>query len=73
MFDGGQRVPYYENPDRMDKILSTLNQTNWAEIKEPTDFGLDPILAVHDKDYINFLASCWTEWLDSDSSISASP
>lgn len=73
VFDGGQRVPYYENPDRVDKILFALNKTDWANLIEPTDFGLDPILAVHDKDYINFLASCWTEWLDSDSSISASP
>jgi len=73
VFDGGQRVPYFENPDRIDKILFALNKTDWANLIEPTDFGLDPILAVHDKDYINFLASCWTEWLDSDSSISALP
>ncbi len=32
----------------------------------PEDFGLDPIYAVHDKDYMDFLASCWTEWLDSE-------
>ncbi|MBL8099015.1 MAG: histone deacetylase family protein [Anaerolineales bacterium] len=73
VFDGGQRVPYFENPDRMDKILFALNKTDWANLMEPTDFGLDPILAVHDKDYINFLASCWTEWLASDSSIATSP
>lgn len=73
VFDGGQRVPYFENPDRMDKILSALQKTDWANIIEPTDFGLEPILEVHDKDYINFLASCWDEWLASDSSISASP
>lgn len=73
VFDGGQRVPYFENPDRIDKILSALNKTDWANLIEPTDFGLDPILAVHDKDYINFLASCWTEWLASDFSILSSP
>src|SRR4030095_1079881 len=28
------------------------------------DFGLDPILAVHDKGYLDFLASAWTDWLD---------
>ncbi|MFN3491620.1 MAG: histone deacetylase family protein [Anaerolineales bacterium] len=73
VFDGGQRVPYFENPDRIDKILSALNKTDWAKLMEPIDFGLDPILAVHDKDYINFLASCWTEWLASDFSILSSP
>lgn len=65
VFDGGLRVPYLENPDRMDRIRNALSETDWAEFHEPTDFGRDPILAVHDKEYIDFLASCWTEWLDS--------
>jgi acetoin utilization deacetylase AcuC-like enzyme len=66
VFDGGLRTPYMENPDRMDQILNALRQTNWAEILEPKDFGLDPIYAVHDKDYVDFLASSWTEWQDSE-------
>lgn len=73
VFDGGIRVPYFENPDRMDRIVSALQKTDWAEFSAPRDFGLDPILAVHDRDYINFLASCWDEWLDSDPEIAASP
>ncbi len=64
VFDGGLRVPYLENPDRMDRILNALQDVDWADVTEPTDFGLDPILAVHDKDYLDFLASAWTEWLD---------
>jgi acetoin utilization deacetylase AcuC-like enzyme len=63
VFDGGLRVPYLENPDRMDKILTALHSESWEELHEPTDFGLDPILAVHDKEYLDFLASAWTEWL----------
>jgi acetoin utilization deacetylase AcuC-like enzyme len=63
IFDGGLRVPYLENSDRMDRILNALRATDWAEIIEPKDFGLDPIYAVHDKDYVDFLASAWTEWL----------
>jgi acetoin utilization deacetylase AcuC-like enzyme len=66
VFDGGVRVPYLESPERMDKILTFLRATNWAGIMEPDNFGLDPILAVHDRDYINFLASAWTEWLAAD-------
>jgi acetoin utilization deacetylase AcuC-like enzyme len=66
VFDGGLRVPYMENADRMDRILNTLQQTDWAEILQPKDFGLDPICAVHDKDYVDFLASAWTEWLASE-------
>ena len=49
----------------MDRILAALRETDWAEWIEPMDFGLDPILAIHDKGYLDFLASCWTDWLDS--------
>lgn len=66
IFDGGLRVPYLENPDRMDRILNSLYETDWAEVVQPKDFGLDPIYAVHDKDYLDFLATAWTEWLASD-------
>jgi acetoin utilization deacetylase AcuC-like enzyme len=65
VFDGGLRVPYLEDPDRMDRILGALRGADWAEIREPADFGLDPIRAVHDREYLDFLASAWTEWLDS--------
>ncbi|MDP2778035.1 MAG: histone deacetylase family protein [Anaerolineales bacterium] len=73
VFDGGKRVPYYENPERMDRISAALKKTDWADFAEPKDFGLDPILAVHDKNYINFLASAWSEWLASDPEVAASP
>lgn len=66
VFDGGLRVPYLESPERMDRILNALDQTGWAEITEPKDFGLEPIHAVHDKGYTDFLASAWTEWLASE-------
>jgi acetoin utilization deacetylase AcuC-like enzyme len=73
VFDGGKRVPYLENPDRMDQILNALQKADWAELAAPLDFGLDPIYAVHDRDYIIFLASAWNEWLDSDPEVAASP
>jgi len=66
LFDGGLRMPYLENPDRMDQILKALRKADWVEIIKPMDFGLDPILAVHDHDYLKFLASGWTEWLAAD-------
>jgi len=63
VFDGGLRVPYLENPDRMDRILHALRVVDWADVTAPMDFGLDPIRAIHDQDYLDFLASAWTEWL----------
>lgn len=66
IFDGGLRTPYMENPDRMDRILEALREKEWADIIGPKDFGLEPVYAVHDRDYADFLASCWDEWLASD-------
>ena len=63
VIDGGQRTPYLENPARLDSILAALRETSWAEILEPSEFGLDPILAIHAPDYIEFLASAWQQWL----------
>ena len=65
VFDGGLRTPYLENPDRMDRILKALGDADWADVIDPADFGLDPILAVHDEDYVHFLASSWIEWVES--------
>ena len=62
VFDGGLRTPYLENSDRMDRILHSLQPVDWVTLCEPKDFGLGPILTVHDRDYIDFLSSCWTEW-----------
>lgn len=63
VIDGGQRTPYLENPARIDSILTALREASWAEIVEPAEFSLDPILAVHAPDYIEFLASSWQQWL----------
>ena len=63
LFDGGQQVPYLENPERVERILSVLQSIEWAEIITPKDFGLDPILAVHDVDYVDFLRTAFEEWI----------
>ena len=62
LFDGGQRMPYLETPDRMERILFALKERDWAEMRTPEDFGLDPILAVHDADYVDFLRTAYEEW-----------
>jgi acetoin utilization deacetylase AcuC-like enzyme len=66
VFDGGQRVPYLESPERMERILAALRKTDWAQMEPPRDFGLDPLRAVHSQEYLAFLASAWTEWLAAD-------
>ena len=63
IFDGGEKFPHFEVPERAERILAALKQTSWAEIIPPEDFGIDPILAVHDADYIDFLRSAYDEWM----------
>ena len=62
LFEGGVRMPYLENPDRAERILSMLRAKDWAEITSPEEFGLEPILAVHDADYVDFLHTAYDEW-----------
>ena len=71
--DGGLRASYMEDPGRMDSILQALHGTPWAEILPPADFGMQPILAVHAADYMEFLASAWGEWLAMSPEVQASP
>lgn len=66
VFDGGVRVPYLESPDRAHRVLTALQQTGWAEISAPMEFGMEPVRAVHDPGYLNFLASAWDEWVSAE-------
>ena len=61
-FDGGVQMPYMENPDRMERILAALQNLDWIDILPPEDFGLNPILAVHDMDYVDYLRTAYQEW-----------
>jgi acetoin utilization deacetylase AcuC-like enzyme len=66
IFDGGEKYPHFEVPERAERILAALKQTSWAEILPPEDFGLDPVLAIHDSDYIDFLRTAYAEWVQTD-------
>ena len=41
-----------------------VRESDLGEISAPDAFSLDPILAVHDADYIAFLETAWQEWRD---------
>jgi acetoin utilization deacetylase AcuC-like enzyme len=73
VFDGGQRVPYLESPERMERILKAIRKMDGAEILAPRDFGLDSLRAVHSDAYLTFLASAWTEWLAATPETAAAP
>jgi hypothetical protein len=45
---GGLLVPSYENPSRSDIILERVNSENLGEVSAPSEFGMEPVLALHD-------------------------
>ncbi|MEM6474886.1 MAG: histone deacetylase family protein [Pseudomonadota bacterium] len=56
--NNGEWMPYAEVPTRLERIGTAL-----GDIGEVTDHGMDPILAVHDADYVEFLRTAHDRWL----------
>lgn len=63
MFEGGIKSPYMETPDRMERVLSAMQNLDWIDLFPSSDFGLDPILAIHDADYVEYLHEAYEEWI----------
>jgi acetoin utilization deacetylase AcuC-like enzyme len=57
-FHNGEWVAYAETPARLASILDRC-----GSVQPVRDFGIDPILAVHDGDYLAFLREAHASWL----------
>ncbi|MDH3293747.1 MAG: histone deacetylase family protein [Acidimicrobiia bacterium] len=51
-----------EQPERAQRLLEGLERVGIAP-EEPADFGLDPVLAIHDDRYLDFLRVAHAEWV----------
>ena len=60
---GGQLVTPFESPSRADIVLERIKREKLGEIIKPLDFGIDPVLALHDAGFVEFLKNAWVEWL----------
>lgn len=58
----GQLVEPFERPSRMDYIVNRIREAGLGEMVEPTDFGLEPVLRIHDAGFVTFLENAWDEW-----------
>jgi acetoin utilization deacetylase AcuC-like enzyme len=58
----GKLLPCFETPERAEWVLEAVRQANLGDIVAPDDFGLDPILRVHDAAYVEFLQQAWDLW-----------
>ena len=59
--EGGLVAPF-ECPRRAEIILERVRSQQLGEVVAPDDFGLAPVLAVHDAGYVEFLRTCAAEW-----------
>ncbi len=59
---GGELVPPFECPERMEHVLKQLHAVQLGTVLPPDDFDLAPVLRVHDPDFIEFLETCWEDW-----------
>ena len=58
---GQMRTPQ-EIPMRLDGLLLAMQEMGF-DIREPQDHGLEPVLAVHDAGYVDFLEHAHSRWL----------
>ena len=59
---GGQLVQPFERPSRAQFIHNRVAEVGLGPIVPPDDYGMDPILKVHDPDFVQFLQDAWTLW-----------
>ena len=59
---GGQLVEPFERPSRAQYIIDRVRDVALGPVSEPDDFGIDPILAIHDQGFVNFLQIAWADW-----------
>jgi acetoin utilization deacetylase AcuC-like enzyme len=68
----GTLQPPVEHPRRAEAIALQIQQQGW-DCLSPQDWGLDPILRVHDPGYVAFLQSAWSDWVAKHGEIDALP
>lgn len=69
----GKLEPPVECPQRADSVLEAVRNAGIGQVSEPEKFGLDPIVSVHDPDYVDFLATIWDRWTEKGRSWDALP
>ena len=59
---GGELVKPFERPSRADTVIAAVRHSDLGPVEAPDEFSLDPVLRVHDADFVSFLESAWGEW-----------
>ena len=60
---GGLLVPPFECPVRAEHILQRVQSVGLGEVIAPRQFDLEQVTRIHDPAFIQFLQTCWDDWL----------
>ncbi|MBD2088866.1 histone deacetylase family protein [Microcoleus sp. FACHB-1515] len=72
LIDGKLLAPF-EHPRRAEMVLTQVQTTNLGTVIAPQEFGLEPILRVHDRRFVEFLQTAWKEWVEAHGDYDALP
>jgi acetoin utilization deacetylase AcuC-like enzyme len=59
----GELVRPHECAERAEFVLDRVQATGLGDIVSPEQFGLEPVLRVHDPQFVDFLGSAWKDWV----------
>lgn len=59
----GQLRPPLDTPKRVETVLARIEEIKLGSVLPAKDLGLAPILRVHQKAFVNFLQTAWSEWI----------
>jgi len=55
--------PFKETPNRIEIIITAFKNEHLGDlIVSPRDYGIEKILVVHSKCYIEYLQTAWKDW-----------
>jgi acetoin utilization deacetylase AcuC-like enzyme len=63
VLDGGTPVPAPEVPERAERIRHEIDARGLGPVRAPESHGLDAMLRVHTRDYVDFLQTAYADWL----------
>ena len=59
---GGELVKPFERPSRADMVVDAVRNAELGPVEAPESFSIDPVLRIHDADFVAFLETAWQEW-----------
>src|SRR6185437_11814655 len=61
-FERGRLAPAVEVPARAERVKAEIERRGIGPVLAPTDFGLEPVMRVHDAGLISFLSEASDHW-----------